>query len=51
MIDKFLSIALIAILDLLSVAQNSSAQESFFSGKTIRIVVATSAGGVNSTQV
>ena len=45
MIGRFLSIVLIAILNLLSIVQNISAQESFFGGKTIRIVVATSAGG------
>lgn len=45
MISRFLSIVLIAILALLSIVPNISAQESFFGGKTIRIVVATSAGG------
>ena len=42
MVNKPLSIIATAILALLSVGQNVLAQESFFKGKNIRIVVATS---------
>ena len=45
MVNKPLSMIATAILALLSVGQNVLAQESFFKGKNIRIVVATTAGG------
>jgi len=45
MVNKGWSITLIALLALLSVGQNVLAQESFFKGKSIRIVVASTAGG------
>src|SRR4030095_2149979 len=45
MINKSLSVISTAILALLSVGQNVLAQESFFKGKNIRIVVASTAGG------
>ena len=45
MVNKGWSITLIALLALLSVGQNVLAQESFFKGKSIRIVAASTAGG------
>ena len=45
MVNKPLSMIATAILALLSVGQNVLAQESFFKGKNIRIVVASTAGG------
>ena len=45
MVNKSLSIIATVILALLSVGQNVLAQESFFKGKNIRIVVASTAGG------
>jgi tripartite-type tricarboxylate transporter receptor subunit TctC len=45
MVNKRWSITSIVLLALLSVGQNGLAQESFFKGKNIRIVVATTAGG------
>src|SRR4029450_11130439 len=45
MVNKPLSMIATAILALLSVGQNVLAQESFFKGKNIRIIVASTAGG------
>src|SRR4029450_11221453 len=45
MVNKSLSVISTAILALFSVGQNVLAQESFFKGKNIRIIVASTAGG------
>src|SRR4030095_12225924 len=45
MVNKSLSVISTAILALFSVGQNVLAQESFFKGKNIRVVVASTAGG------
>ena len=45
MVNKSLSVISTAILALLSVGQNVLAQDPFFKGKNIRIVVASTAGG------
>src|SRR5262245_64572281 len=45
MVNNSLSVIATVILAVLSVVQNVLAQESFFKGKNVRIVVATTAGG------